>query len=187
MKPENICRYLRIRGEPDERTLDLIERCMREAEQEIVPRRLYRLCGVRALENGVLIDDVFFEGEKIKKRLDDCHTCALIAVTLGDRCDRLLRRCAVTDSAKAAVMQAVLADMTEDVCDRTQEDIRREIGKAYRLGQRFSPGYPGLPLSYQPLLFSMLDITKRLGVALTDSYLMIPSKSVTAFAPIKEV
>lgn len=55
----------------------------------------------------------------------------------------------------------------------------REIGPRY-LRPRFSPGYGDFPLDCQQRLLDSLEAGKRIGIKLTDSLLMMPSKSVTA-------
>ena len=50
----------------------------------------------------------------------------------------------------------------------------------YSSDQGNAPGYGDLPLSCQPTLLSVLDATRRLGITLTPSLLMVPTKSVTA-------
>ena len=52
------------------------------------------------------------------------------------------------------------------------------------LRHRFSPGYGDLPLSVQPAFLAALDATRRLGITLTSSFLMVPTKSVTAFVGV---
>ncbi|MBR1811156.1 MAG: Vitamin B12 dependent methionine synthase activation subunit [Clostridia bacterium] len=185
MNEKNIRRYLRITGEPDDATARLIRECMEEAAHTMTPKRIFRIYDMEMREDGVLIGDTFFEGTQIAKRLQDFDKCALMAVTLGVPCDTLIRKYSVSRPSKAAVMQAVLADMTEDICDRTEADIRL-TPPGYTVGQRFSPGYPGLPLEFQKKIFAMLDISKRIGITLTATDLMLPSKSVTAFAGLKE-
>ena len=49
---------------------------------------------------------------------------------------------------------------------------------------RFSPGYGDLPLDVQRPLFAALDVPRKIGVSLTDSLLMAPSKSVSAIIGI---
>lgn len=186
MKLENILRYLKIKSEPDNVTMQLINECMKEVQIICIPKRIYKICNVKLSTDGVYLDDVFFRGEKIIKRLRDCEKCAVFAVTLGTESDFLLRRYAISNPAKAVVMQSVLADYTEDICDIAEEDIRR-TNTDCELKLRFSPGYPGFPLEFQKDIFNMLDIQKRIGITLTDSYLMIPSKSVTAFLGLKKV
>ena len=45
---------------------------------------------------------------------------------------------------------------------------------------RFSPGYGDLPLETQRPLLQILDSGRRAGIVLSDTMLMIPSKSVSA-------
>ncbi|MBR5427965.1 MAG: Vitamin B12 dependent methionine synthase activation subunit [Clostridia bacterium] len=185
MNERNILRYLHISGEPDDQTRELIEECIREAKMQIEPKRVYRVYDITREENGISFDGTLFEGEQIRHRLMGFDQCAVFAVTLGIGGDLLVRRYSSVQPSKAAVMHAVLADMTESVCDLTEAQIRKGP-PAYETGVRFSPGYPGLPLDYQPLIFNMLEITKRIGITLTESNFMIPHKSVTAFMGVKE-
>ncbi len=48
------------------------------------------------------------------------------------------------------------------------------------LSKRFSPGYGDLSLEIQKNLLAYLDAHRRIGIELTENYLMIPQKSVTA-------
>lgn len=185
MNEKNILRYLRISGETDDRTREMIYECLREAREKIEPKRVWRVFDVIREENGVTLGDAFFEGEQIGHRLMGFDQCAIFAVTLGIGGDLLVRRYSAIQPSKAAVMHAVLADMTEDVCDLTEAQIRKGP-PAYETGTRFSPGYPGLPLSYQKQIFDLLEVTKRIGVTLNASDFMIPHKSVTAFMGVKE-
>ena len=45
---------------------------------------------------------------------------------------------------------------------------------------RFSPGYGDLPIEVQKDFLPLLDAERRLGITLSESCLMAPSKSVTA-------
>ena len=49
-----------------------------------------------------------------------------------------------------------------------------------RTNWRFSPGYGDAPLSMQPALLRALGAPGRLAVSCTDSFLLVPSKSITA-------
>ena len=52
------------------------------------------------------------------------------------------------------------------------------------LRPRFSPGYGDLKLEHQKDWFRLLDISRQIGIELTDSLLMVPTKSVTAIIGI---
>ena len=79
--------------------------------------------------------------------------------------------------------QAVLAAMVEEVCDTLEVQI--QAAHHCTLRRRYSPGYYDLKLESQKDFFKLIDITKRIGVTLSDSLLMIPSKSVTAFIGVE--
>jgi hypothetical protein len=67
----------------------------------------------------------------------------------------------------------------EHVCDNFCADLAAASAPA-RLTARYSPGYGDFPLSEQRHIFALLDVTRRIGVSLTEGGLMLPQKSVTA-------
>ena len=84
--------------------------------------------------------------------------------------------------AKASVLQACAAAAIEACCNMLQQELQSDAARhGFYLRPRFSPGYGDLPLAAQKDFFQAIDCTKRLGITLTDSLLMYPTKSVTAF------
>ena len=78
-------------------------------------------------------------------------------------------------------MQAAAAAMIEAYCDGWQEELKQEFGKqGLYLRPRFSPGYGDFPLSCQLPFLRALECQKRIGLTVTDSLILAPSKSVTA-------
>jgi 5-methyltetrahydrofolate--homocysteine methyltransferase len=59
------------------------------------------------------------------------------------------------------------------------------LGESLR--PRFSAGYGDLPLEYQKKIFDLLDPHTQIGLTLNDSYLMSPSKSVTALIGVEKI
>ena len=113
-------------------------------------------------------------------RVDD-RVC-IFGATLGFECDRLLRTYSVDGIARGAVMQAVLASKIEEVCDGIEDRLRAQ---GLTLRQRYSPGYFDLDITEQRKIFALLDLTKRIGLTLSDTCQMIPTKSVTAIIGIE--
>jgi cobalamin-dependent methionine synthase I len=71
--------------------------------------------------------------------------------------------------------------MTETWCDQVNDRIRRETEKdGLFIRPRYSPGYGDLSLTVQTDISRILNMPKEIGVSLTDTLLMTPSKSVTA-------
>ena len=81
-------------------------------------------------------------------------------------------------------MQAIGAAMIERLMDNAEELIRQELAPGEELISRYSPGYGTFPLSAQRELLALLDAPLSVGVSLTDTMLMVPSKSVSAIIGI---
>ena len=105
--------------------------------------------------------------------------------TIGAEFDAWQRRLSVLSAADALLSQQIGLDAVEKVMDGLEEEIGKEVeGEGKRLRQRRSPGYGDLPLSLSRTIISELDATRRIGVSITDSDLLVPSKSVTAICEI---
>ena len=76
-----------------------------------------------------------------------------------------------------AAATAMLEDYCDELCREQQETCEKE---GLYLRPRFSPGYGDFPLNVQEDILSALEAGKRIGIKLTDSLLMVPTKSVTA-------
>ncbi len=124
-------------------------------------------------------------GADIVGHLHDATRVALFAVTLGADIDRELRRLSLTDALEQVIFDAAATALVERAADAANARIR---AYAADLGMftswRFSPGYGDLPLSVQTDFLAALDATRQLGITLTPSDLMVPTKSVTAVVGI---
>lgn len=117
----------------------------------------------------------------LSDNLTQCSEVILFAATLGLEADKLIQRYTVMNMAKASIAQACGAACIEAYCNKEQEAIRQEAARrGLYLRPRFSPGYGDLALEHQRDIFALLECNKRLGMSLTDSMLMLPTKSVTA-------
>lgn len=176
-------RYLGYRGqEPDTATMELLESCGRELSAASDRRHLMREFPLSVDGNG-RIDGVCFQtdSKSLSRNLGGCGQVLVMAATLGPGVDRLLARYGKIQMAKAVVMQAVSAAMIEAYCNELCAGWRREYEeKGLYLRPRFSPGYGDFPLECQQGILDDLEAGKRIGITLTDSLLMMPSKSVTA-------
>ncbi len=121
------------------------------------------------------------KSKSLGKNLRGCDKIVLFGATLGIGVDQLLSRTSKTDMAKTVVLQACAAALLEEYCDECQDRIRQEMESEGRyLRPRFSPGYGDFPIECQRDLVRMLDCAKSIGLTLTESCMMAPSKSVTA-------
>jgi len=164
-----ILRYAGCR-EADERVRVLLAECLTEA----LPVVSYTVCFSE-------IDPAPFTARsaQLTRRLDGCERVVLMAATLGVGMDRLIAKYGRLSPAKAVLLQAIGTERVEALCDAFCGALAEETGLSWR--PRFSPGYGDLPLEVQQQIVTLLQADKRVGVTLNDSFLMSPSKSVTAF------
>jgi len=118
---------------------------------------------------------------KVWRRLGDR---AFLCATLGAEFDRWHRRLAAVSAADAYLAQCIGLDAVERLMDELEAEIRATLAKGETLQSRRSPGYGEMPLELSREIIAELDATRRIGVALTDSLLLVPSKSVTAVCVI---
>lgn len=120
----------------------------------------------------------------LARNLDGCAKAVVFAATVGVGIDRLIAKYSVLSPTKALLLDAIGTERIESLCDRFCDDMERE----YRLSAkpRFSPGYGDLDLSFQKELFSVLNCRKHIGLSISDSLMMSPSKSVTGIVGLCE-
>lgn len=166
----------------DERTLQLVQECFKELELAADVRFIYRIFELSSAEDDTIqIEHLRIQSQKLSKNLKGCEKIVLFAVTLGTSVDLLMRKYEITNIAKAIVFQAAAAAYLEEWCNRLQKQLEKEQNKeGYYIRPRFSPGYGDFPIQHQKDVLQMLDAPKRIGLTMTDAYMLTPIKSVTA-------
>ena len=148
-----------------------VEALLDEVLMQVEPLLTYKVCyrSVTRADLSPLIEG----SERLAAALAGCERAILLGATVGIGLDRLIARYGRTAPAKALMAQAIGAERIEALCDA----FCAELADAR---PRFSPGYGDLPLAAQTTLFALLDCARKIGLTLTESLLMSPSKSVTA-------
>ncbi len=177
-----ILRYLGHRGqEIPENVEELIKECERELEQMASPRAMWKEYPLSIHDHVLDMGFLQTKSKSLERNLRDCERVILFAATLGSRVDVLLHRYNMIQMSKAVVMQAASVAMLETFCDEKNQELKSSYeAKGWYLRPRFSPGYGDFPLECQREIAPALEMGKRIGVNLTDTLLMMPSKSVTA-------
>ncbi len=141
------------------------------------PRQI-RLPGDRTLQSA-----------QLAALLADSREIILLGATAGpavieaigrDTADGNLTRAVVFDAAASEMVDAAL-DWMETFFGR---ELRREARRLTK--SRFSCGYGDLALDNQKLFYDLLELG-RLGIELTEQYILVPEKSVTAVAGIETI
>lgn len=149
-----------------------------------LPRYTYRVFHLKGLSLPEL--GLTLTGNTASQMLDECEKVVLLACTLGLEFDARLRAAQARNMSKAVILDACGSALVEQGCGEAEQEISARFPGMY-LTDRFSPGYGDLPLSLQPQILQALDAQRRLGIAVSPSFLMTPAKSVTAIIGLSSV
>lgn len=166
----------------DEKTRRLVKSCFKELDGTVESRIVYRIFELETPDEGrVKIGGLNITSRNLAKNMKGCEKGVVLGATLGIEVDMLMKRYSLTDMPKAVVLQACGAAMLEEFLDEWQEEYAKEAEKkGYYLRPRFSPGYGDFDISCQDSILRMLDSAKKIGLTMTDGYMLTPTKSVTA-------
>ncbi len=181
---KEILRYAGAR-ERDPALDTLLSQCLEELEGELTYKICFAEFPVRREERRLDLGFLKTSSRDLAKNLSGCDRVVLLAATVGIALDRKIARYMSLSPTKALLMQAIGSERIESLCDAFERDLLEEVGRdGGVLRPRFSAGYGDFPLDAQREIFSVLDCYKRIGLALNESLLMSPSKSVTALIGI---
>ena len=124
-------RYFGARGEPDDRTMTLLETCAMPLLAAATPRAVWLEADTAALaEAGIL------RGGDVMKHLENCPQAVLLAVTLGPGVDAQIRRAGVGDIAAGVASDALGSALAEQlsregheitIVDRSGTPLQRTV------------------------------------------------------------
>lgn len=179
-----VLRYMRCR-DGDAQMEALADEAITAITPQLRPRACYAVFPLAADGDTLHLGFAEVESRSLRRHLDGCNEVLLFAATVGAEVDRLLRRLSATSPARAVAADAAATAAIEAWCDRLCGEWETTFAAQGRsLRTRFSAGYGDCPLTFQTPLIAALDAPRRIGVSLTDSLLMTPTKSVTALVGI---
>ncbi|MFO7743704.1 MAG: vitamin B12 dependent methionine synthase [Anaerolineae bacterium] len=168
----------KLRVEEGTRYADQLASLVDEAKAIARPRAMYRAAYVEGREaSSVIIDGVTFHSRILRVNLDDVHRVFPFAVTAGNELH------AWTQAHEDVLVRYYADVISETALRQALAALKSHLTRRYRLGRTstMSPGsLEDWPIQEQRPLFGLLgDPEEAIGVRLTDSMLMIPSKSVS--------
>ncbi len=181
-----IARYMRMgRTVPDGALAERVAKLRADALKTLRTARTWRRFPIEggAIASGGLRLDIC---GTLARHLAGCHAAYLACGTIGAQFDAFQRRSSVSSGADALIVQAIGAALIEKLMDGVEDEIRAELTDGETLVSRYSPGYGDFPLAAQSTVLALLDAPRTVGVALTDTLLMVPSKSVSAIIGVKK-
>ncbi len=165
--------------------LQRVDEVLTSLAGRVRPRALYRLYPVReavarrlALEGGAV-----FHG-RIGEFLGHVNRVAVFLATGGPEIVALAEQAMrAHDTLGGLVYHAAGAALAEAMVERLIADLRRRLHPGEDVTLPYSPGYCGIPLEEQRVLFELLD-SRRIGVELLPSLMMRPLKTISGLIGI---
>lgn len=177
-------RYLGYgRNEADKDVSDRLKICFDVLSREASPKYVSEILDIEVKGDSVFVSNFVFKSKNLSKNLKGCKRAVVFAATLGTGADNVYRRLSKTDMPMAVIADALATAMIEEFCDKICLGFKE---KGYNLRPRFSPGYGDFDLAHQKDFMNILMCGKKIGLTLTDSLMLTPSKSVTAIMGISD-
>ena len=150
------------------------------------PRVIYQVVDITLEKERVILEGTHcsIQSKDLEKLLANSKRCVLMAATLGMEVDKQISLKQKVDMLEAVILDACASVLIDKVCDEAEADIIKTLKENEFLTMRFSPGYGDVPLEASSDLINLLQGTKRIGLSLTRSYMLVPTKSVTAMMGI---
>ena len=173
-------------SEPEKSFMERIDSVERELIKTARPRFVWKVLSLSRDESGnCFAGGVTLTGKSIAEHLEGCTKAVLIAATLSSQCDMLIAKAQARSMTDALIADALASAGMEQICNKAERLIGQELGNKY-MTWRFSPGYGDLPINLQENFITELDAHRRIGLTVTDSSILIPTKSVTAIIGISD-
>lgn len=178
---KDIMLYSGCRNCTDENLTALCNSCLEELKERLTLRAVYT--EVYVSFDGDIADFGFYkvESNSLKKFLGGNTSAYIFAATIGIGTDMLINRYSTLSPSRAVILDGCATAAIECWCDYLCDEF---FGVPCQ--ERFSPGYGDLPLSMQSKFIEYLSTHLNIGLSMTDSYLLTPTKSVTAIVKKKD-
>jgi hypothetical protein len=133
-----------------------------------------------------LAGNLIFDSKKLSSFLSNCKEAALMGATAGISIMEAIKEKTNQDNLAVAVVYDATASEIVDagldwIMDYLNQQVRRE--RKTLLPRRFSAGYADFDLKNQKIIYQKLQMEK-IGVTITDEFILLPEKSVTAVSGI---
>jgi hypothetical protein len=131
--------------------------------------------------------DEVLRSRKLASFLMECGEVVLMGATAGGEVMAAIEEGITHDHfSRGVVFDATASEMVDASLTWIMSYFARELRRENKIltGNRFSAGYGDFLLENQGKIFRMLQL-ERIGVQITESFVLVPEKSVTAIAGVE--
>jgi len=161
----------------------LVEEAIHLGRELLEPRTCFDFHPIGNIEpDRIEINPNFsIQSEKVFRWMDGCNGLYLAAVTIGPELDQKVAQLSSSgEVTRAFLLNAYGAEAAEALMNTLNKRITG-LAEERNLAttKRYSPGYGDWSITAQKELLETLQ-AHRIGIHLTETYLMIPEKSISA-------
>jgi len=128
---------------------------------------------------------IVFKSKLAVSVFKQCSELLLMSATAGSEIIKLIGDCKEDNLTQGVVFDAVASETVDSSLDWIQDYFRLQLNRENKqlIPKRISPGYGDFLLQNQKIIYELLGLDK-LGVSLSQEYILRPEKSVTAITGI---
>lgn len=168
---------------PEEHISDGINKAIESAYSLIKGKACYRTFRIKEVtDNRIAISesDRLFYGNNMVRLLKDCDYATLLVCTIGNDLDKKVEELEQTSLADAYYLDRVGAWMADYMAEEAGRRVEAEIAKnGYNPTFRYAAGYGDWGLAAQTEIMRLTE-ANRIGVSVTETFIMVPRFSVSA-------
>lgn len=187
---QDALRYMGVPAEKsDEQSVEKVKSTYNALENIAQPRSIYKRVPISIEGEEVVFENTSLriQSSDLVKLLKHSKSCYIMGITLGKEVDRQIGIKQRLDMLEALMLDACASVLVEKVCDDIEQEMMESLGINEFLTMRFSPGYGDVPLSAQEGLLDLLEGSKKIGLNLTKTNMLLPTKSITAFIGVSHI
>lgn len=156
--------------------INCADECLKKAESLVSPRMISVRKNMGRLG---------LPGSALGSHIKGAEAVRVFLVTIGGALEEQSRALmSKGDELRGYLFDCIGSIAVESMAEEAEKTLRREAAKkGLSVSMRFSPGYCGWPIEDQKKLDKLLDFS-RAGVRLTENYMMVPLKSISAVVGI---
>lgn len=172
-------RHLHVDPEGDDGPT--VREMLRTAAAAANPKAVYGVAPIQEKGEGyVIVEDVRIPSELVRTNLEGVNRIVPYVVTCGVELEEWSQ--SYTDILEQFWADGIKLLYMGELRKRMAERIRSAYFPKADMSMMQPGSLPAWPLPQQAALFALIgDVTRDTGVTLTDSFLMLPSKSVSGF------
>lgn len=173
---------------PPEDVRCLMQRAFGELHDAPAPRMTIKEATCRIAGDEVWLDGHAFASRDLAQCLKGCDGALLLAATMGLAVDAAIARASIREMSYAVVLQACASAQLERFVQQKLEGIAlQRLPQGQYITQRWAPGYGDFAFECQKPFLSLVAPPHKMGVSLTDSGMLVPTKSITAVVGVSPV